>query len=152
MPRYATPADLEVSGIPLASLSSIDKTVQQRMLDRVSSEIDLSLRDQITLPIVGAVDPILTDICCRIGAWRLLALRGFDPDSDGDKVVRQLERDAQVLLKEIANGQKKIAVTHTAPESLQPDVASNTPRGYGDITGDGSTDYPAVPGIGNWGT
>lgn len=152
MPRYATLQDLDDQGYPLSAFAGIDKSMQQRVLDRASAYCDGFLADSITLPIVGAPDPALVVAVCQIAAWWLLARRGFDPSNAGDQVVRQGFLDANDWLRRVANKQVKLQVLQTSPESLQPNVASNAPRGYGDITGAGATDEAIVPGFSNWGS
>lgn len=149
---YATLEDLDVSGIPLKAFGGLDKTLMQKALLRASSYADFYLRDAYTLPLAPPFDPALVDAVCAIAAWRLMARRGFNPDDGNDKVIRQLWLDAVDWLKQLSNGKGKIDVVQSTPESLQPNVSSNTPRGYGELTGGGGTNEPIVPGFSNWGS
>lgn len=152
MSSYASLQDLDDCGIPLAALETLDKKLIQRQLDRASGFTDGFLRDSYTLPLGAPIDPALTMAVCQLAVWWLLSRRGFDPQNPGDKVVYQGYKDALVWLKLVANKKIAIQVVQASPASLQPNVASNCPRGYGDITGSGYTDEPVIPGNSNWGS
>ena len=148
---YATLDDFIASGLPLGALNSIDKSAWQQMLVKQSSHAASYIGCKYTLPLSPPYDPQLVDAVCQLAAWRLICLRGFNPESDGDKVIRQGFLDAREWLVRVANGQAQIqVVTQATPESLQPDVFTSTPRGYGDITGSGTLNQPIVDGSGNW--
>lgn len=150
--QYASIDDLTQAGLPAGALASLDKRTWNQALIRASSLAASYVGAKYTLPLAAPFDPQLTDAVCQIAAWRLLCLRGFNPDNDGDKVVRQGFLDATEWLTRVANGQAQIqVVTEAVPASLQPDVYSNTPRGYGDLAGNGTV-ANSVPGIENWGT
>lgn len=152
MSSYATLQDLDDCGIPLAALATLDKSLLKRQLDRASGYADSFLRDSYTLPFTPPFDPGLVMAVCQLATWWLLSRRGFDPENPADKVVYQGYKDAMDWLKLVANKKIAIAKNEANPVSLQPNVSSNEPRGYGNLTGDGSTDYPAVPGFSNWGS
>lgn len=151
MPSYASLQDLDECGLPLAALATIPKTTIQRQLDRASAYVDTFLGDKVQLSLVGAPDPIIVMTVCQIASWWLLVRRGFNPENPGDAVVRQSYLDAVTFLTRIANGQARINVKQSNPESLQPNVSSNELRGYGNVTGDGATDAPIIVGGSNWG-
>lgn len=152
MSSYATLQDLDDCGIPLAALETLDKKLIQRQLDRASGYADAFLRDSYTLPFVAPFDPGLVMAVCQLAVWWLLSRRGFDPENPGDKVVYQGYRDAMDWLKLVANKKIAIAKNEANPVSLQPNVSSNTPRGYGELAGDGATNAPIIPGFSNWGS
>ena len=146
---YATLDDLDECGLPAGALSAIQPTVRQKALDKASAYADGFLRDQATLPLTAPYDPSLVDAVCQIAAWRLLCLRGFNPDNPGDQVIRQGWSDAVAWLTRVANQQVKLKLNQAQPIVPQPDVFSNQQRGYGDLFGTGGTDDPAAGS--NWG-
>lgn len=144
MPRYATIADLEISGLPPAAFGTLNAIQIQGALDRASAYADTFLGAKYTLPLAGptstppvAYDPSLVDAVCQLAAYRLMALRGYNPDNPGDSVIRQGFEDARSWLIRVANGQARLAVVQAQPESLQPNVSTSEPRGYGYICGNG---------------
>lgn len=151
--QYASIDDFLQSGLPLGALESIPKTTWNQMLIKASSFASGFIGCKYTLPITAPYDPALVDAVCQIAAWRLAALRGFKPgQGDGnDSVIRQGYLDARQWLVDVANGKIALSVTQATPASLQPDVVTATPRGYGDLTGSGSPS-PFVPGPNSWGT
>jgi phage gp36-like protein len=130
---YATLADLEQCGLPPQALASIQPTVKQAALVKASAYADTFIGDAVTLPLQAPVDPTITDAVCQIAAWRLLCLRGFNPDNPGDAVVRQGYLDARDWLTRVANKQAKLNVVQGSPPSVQPDISSACPRGFGDV-------------------
>ncbi len=150
--QYASIEDFNDAGLPNGALASLDRTTINRALVRASALANTFLGDKFTLGLGGPpYDASLVDAVCQIAAWNLLRLRGFNPDNAGDQVVRQGYLDAEKLLTRIANGQAYLNVQQGTPESLQPDVTSNSPRGYGDLTGSGRMSN-FIAGSNNWGT
>jgi len=156
---YATLADLDTFGLPAGALEGkqLDK---QKTLDAASAFADSFLGNKYNLPIKpfpgleGApdfYDPALVMAVVKIAAWMLMSRRGFNPDNGSDQVLRLGYEDARTWLLRVSNGQAVVQVQQAQPESLQPDISSNAPRGYGDLIGDGSTDYPGVGGTSSWG-
>ena len=152
--QYASIEDFLNAGLPTGALDSLDKSIWNQALIRASSYADSFLGDKYTLPLSRPYPPSLVDAVCQIAAWRLASLRGYNPAVAGgsaDAIIRQGYLDARDWLVRVANGQAALTVIQAVPESLQPDVISNGPRGYGDLTGDGSVSI-FVPGGDNWGT
>jgi len=150
MPRYATIADFEACGLPPGAIGDISKGEIQMHLDRQSAHADTYLGAKVTLPLAAPYDPQLVDAVCQLAAWRIMCRRGFNPDNNGDAVVRQGWVDAIAWLTRVANGQARINVVQSAPASLQPNVTTNADRGYSPRTD--QTDAPIVGGgLGGWG-
>ncbi len=142
---YATLDDLAACGLPPAALASIVPSVKQAALVKASAYADTFIGDAVTLPLQAPVDPTITDAVCQIAAWRLLCLRGFNPDNPGDAVVRQGYLDARDWLTRVANKQAKLNVVQGSPPSCQPDISSNPARGFGEIYGGGpAANNPAI--------
>lgn len=151
--QYATIDDL-TSTLPSGAFSSIDKSIWNQMLIRQSAFADTFIGCKYSLPLSRPYDPSLTDAVCALAAWKLMSNRGYNPAVAGgssDALIRQGFLDARDWLIRIANGQASLTVVQAVPESLQPDVTTNTPRGYGDLTGNGTVSN-FVPGSNNWGT
>lgn len=152
--QYASIDDFLTSGVPTGGLDSIDKSVWNQMLIKASSFADSFIGDKYTLPLSRPYPGSLVDAVCQVAAWRLMCLRGYNPAVAGgssDGIIRQGFLDARDWLIRVANGQAALTVIQAIPESLQPDVVSASPRGYGDLCGNGTvSNY--VPGAQNWGT
>lgn len=140
---FATISEFESSALPLSALGSVSKTDVLRQLERDSAFAQTYLGDKYQAPILPPYDPALVDAVCRIAAWHLLCRRGFNPENAGDQVVRQGFLDAREWLTRVANGQARLQVVQSQPESLQPDLSSGTQRGF-----------PSTPtvggGLGGW--
>lgn len=152
--QYASIEDFQNAGLPTGGLDSLDKSVWNQGLIRASSYADSFLGDKYSLPLSRPYPPSLVDAVCQIAAWRLMCLRGYNPAVAGgsaDAIIRQGFLDARDWLVRVANGQAALTVIQAVPESLQPDVVSAAPRGYGDLTGNGIV-ANFVPGAQNWGT
>lgn len=149
-PRYATIEDLDTYGIPSAALSSLTRAKLQKILDGAGALANTYLGDKYQLPLTGEVDVSITMAVCWIASWMALCTRGFNPDNPGDVVVRTSYEDGIKLLTRAANGQARMDVKQTNPESLQPNVLTNERRQYGD-DGTGATDAPIISSLGNWG-
>lgn len=151
---YATLEDFSISGLPEKAYASVPRATVQRILQRASAFADTFLADRYHLPLSCSCggqcgyDPSLVDAVCAIAAYRVLVLRGYDPNLGADLVIRQGYDDAVATLKRVANGQQSLRVCQSTPESLQPDVGSNSPRGYGTLGGFGAQDEPVVGGMG----
>lgn len=137
MSRYAVIADLDISGIPRAAFGTLLDPQIQGALDRASAFADTFVGCKNTLPLIAPFDPMLTVAVCQVASYWLMVLRGYNSDAPGDAALRQNFIDAREWLVRVANGQARLAVTQSAPESLQPIVSTSEPRGYGYITGNG---------------
>jgi phage gp36-like protein len=145
MPRYATVDDLDVSGIPKSAFGHLSPSIQiQAILDNASAFADTFIGCKYTLPLAGPTstppvpyDPALVDAVCQIAVYRAMRLRGYKPDAPGDVSFRMGFEDAYAWLTRVANGQARLAVVQANPESLQPNVSTSEPRGYGYIGGNG---------------
>ncbi len=132
MSTYATPADLALYGLPAAALVGIDPTTQQQpALDAASAEADTYLRNKFTLPLIAPYPKDLVKYVCKIAAWELLAVRGFNPESGSDVAVRTGYKDAVNWLEKVSRGDITPAITDSAqspvstggPFVLQPQVS-----------------------------
>lgn len=81
--QYATPADLAaIVSAQALSHPSTGTAAQNAALLKASEDIDGGLRDQFVLPLVSWGADVV-QVCCDIAAYRLMCLRGFNPEADG---------------------------------------------------------------------
>jgi phage gp36-like protein len=115
---YATRADLAntVSAAALAHLST-GAAQQDAKLLQASEEIDGYLRNQYVLPLKSWGSD-LVQRCCEIAVYRLLCLRGFNPETDGlyltnyEQTVKWLQR--------VADGHISPDLVDSSPGDQQP--------------------------------
>jgi phage gp36-like protein len=115
---YATRADLS-SSIAAAALShpSTGTAAQDAKLLQASEEIDGFLRDQYQLPLEDWGSD-LVQRCCDIAAYRLVCLRGFNPDADG--LYLENYKQALAWLKLVAEGKVSPDVIDASGGDQQP--------------------------------
>lgn len=147
MSQYATIADLQVSGLPAAAFGGStagNPITQNAALTRASALADTYLRDRYHLPLAEPYDAALIDAVCQIASYRLMTLRGYNPDSGADRVIRQGYDDAIEWLTRVARGQATLDVREATPPAEQPAIITSEPVGFGALG-------PFVNGSGNWG-
>ena len=145
---YASKTDLVNSGITpefwTGDLAPSDDAINTACND-ASCYMDtiIGVSDEITLPLVAPYDNTLVKSCVAIAMWYLLAIRGYDPDSQTDKNIRTRYEDADKWLNKIANKKAKLQHQVTTPrsEGVQPDMVSSPSRGLRNFSGN----------IGGWG-
>lgn len=81
--QYATTSDL-AAVIAAAALAhpSTGVAAQNAALLKASEDVDMGLRDQFTMPLLTWGSDIV-QVVCDIAAYRLVCLRGFNPEKDG---------------------------------------------------------------------
>lgn len=129
---YANLADLATHGLPGAALSSVSDTSKCEALAAASEEADGKLAVVKTLPLVSwGTD--LTKAICKIAAYELLSVKGFNPDGD-DANVRDRYLDAMKWLDGIAKGTVAPSVmvdsTPEESESLGAEVVTHAARAW----------------------
>jgi phage gp36-like protein len=134
---YATRADL-ANVVAAAALAhpSTGPAAQDAKLLAASEEIDGYLRNQYVLPLTKWGSD-LVQRCCEIAAYRLMVLRGFNPEVDGlyltnyEQAVSWLKRvaDGHVSPDVIDSSPGDQAPGDHAPEASPTVVSPNTPRG-----------------------
>jgi len=114
--QYAAISDLTtvVSAAALAHPTTSSSATQNAALLRASEEIDGYLRDQFTLPLKQWGSDIVQK-SCDIAAYRLICLRGFNPELDGSYLDNY--KLAVSWLKDVAAGK------------VVPDVQDSSPNG-----------------------
>lgn len=82
MPSYATPADLAMYGIASSATSDMDVDAIQGALAAASDVADSYLRNHYRLPLSAPYPAALIEAVCRVAAFNLLSVRGYNPEGD----------------------------------------------------------------------
>lgn len=128
MSSYASLNDLTTYGLPATALGALSSTVQQNALDEASSMIDSYLRGRYVLPLV-AWGTEITQAACRIGAYNLLSVRGYNPAAGADVNIRDRYMDTVTWLGQVQRQAAHPNVTPSADPSnsmQQPQVVSSS--------------------------
>jgi len=135
MTAYATLQDVYSLGLRSEAMGSITPTQQQAILDSENAQADSYLRGRYQLPLLEWDTDLRLAISQRT-AWRILCLRGFNPESGADISVRQGYDDATRWLEGIQRGRSHPHVAPSAAATIgtayaQPQALSaNSPRGW----------------------
>jgi len=130
---YATTDDLAKVGLPSGALSGVDPTAQLAALNAASAEADGYLASHFTLPLVAPFPADLVTHVCGIAAFRILSVRGFNPEAGSDVAVRMRFDDAMKWLRDISNNRAHPQVTDSSSGSVDgrpPRVISASKRGW----------------------
>ena len=67
-----------------------------------------------------------------VAAWTTLCMRGFNPDSPGDSVIRQRRDDAEKWLDKVSRGSIVPGIVDSTPTTQEagPRVSSGALRGW----------------------
>jgi phage gp36-like protein len=142
--QYATLADLQIAGIPPAAFATLKEIQINGALINASAVADTYLRDRYNLPLAEPYDGALRMYVCHLATFELMALRGYDPETPGDAVIKTRYDNATNWLTRVAKGQATLAVVQTQPPSEQPMVITSPQRGFDALCGGD------VNGSGNW--
>lgn len=98
---YANLDDLDALGMPAAALATRTPSQRAAALAAASEKADGKLAVAFDLPLVSwGLD--LTEAVCKIAAYDLLSVRGFNPDG-ADQNIRDRYDDAWKWLREVAD-------------------------------------------------
>jgi phage gp36-like protein len=125
---YATLADLTTYGLPATALGQLTAGQQQAALDQASKRADNYLRGRYALPLV-AYDTDLTELVCRIAAFNLLCIRGYNPAAAADVNIKQRHDMAIRDLELVQKQQMHLNVTPApsqVPDYDQPTLISSS--------------------------
>jgi phage gp36-like protein len=115
---YATLADLGTYGLPGPVLADIDTGQQTNALESASRFADGYLHSQYTLPLLVPYPTDLVSAVCKVAAYELLSVRGFNPDLGGDANIRARYKDAVDWLNQVGLG-------HISPNILDSSPGQN---------------------------
>lgn len=112
---YATRTDL-YTVIAAAALThpSTGTAAQDAELLRASELLDGYLRQQFILPLVRWGSDVVRMVC-DVAAYRLVCLRGFNPELQGDSLYRDNFQAAELWMRDVAKG------------LVSPDVVDSSP-------------------------
>jgi phage gp36-like protein len=130
---YATPDDLGRFGIPNAVLDVASREVQDRFLRLATDVISGIIQNHYGLPLASWGDDLRNDTC-SIAAWMILSKTiGVNPESDGDKAIRDNHNDARKNARAVADGDAEYfgAIDSTPDEDDGgAQIYSDAPRGW----------------------
>jgi phage gp36-like protein len=128
MSTYASLADLTLYGCPATSLGALSTDQQNAALSSASEVVDSYLRGRFSLPLTAwGVD--ITEATCRIAAYNLMNIRGYNPASAAD--VNLLDRYTAAIswLRDVQRQAAHPNVTPqqaATPDWVQPFVYSTS--------------------------
>lgn len=125
---YASIADLTTYGLPATALGALSVPQQQAEVDAASARVDSYLRGRYALPLV-AWGVEITEATCRIAAFNLLSVRGYNPAAGADENIRERYVDAIEWLERVQSKAAHPAITPAADQSPtynQPFVLSSS--------------------------
>ncbi len=122
MSSYATIADLTRLGVSANALSGVDTLEQEGAIASASNLADGYLATRFTLPIVTP-SADLVEAVCKIAAYNILAIRGYNPELGADEVLRARHKDAIAWMEGVAAGR------------ITPPLVDSTPGGVAALGG-----------------
>lgn len=129
MNPYASIVDLTNYGLPQSALGTVTTQQQQDAVDSAAGTVDSYLRGRYALPLQSPIPVEITEATCRVAAWRIMSVRGFNPKSPGDVVIRDAYLDTVSWLNKVqrqAAHPNVIEATDTGGAHNQPVVISSS--------------------------
>jgi phage gp36-like protein len=128
MTSYATEAELYVYGAPQKAFGQLTNGQILGALESASRDVDTYLRGRFSLPL-SAWDSSITESTCRIAAYNLLSIRGYNPASGSDVNVKDRYDQTMSWLNKVQKQQAHPNVTPAqidTPDYNQPVVISSS--------------------------
>lgn len=134
---YAALADLPLTGISAEVIAWFSNGEPQRQLDVANAAIDAVMATRFVMPLTSwGMD--LVGVACDIAAYKLVKLRGFQPDGNGDNgELSKAYDNALEWLDKIRKGQ-------ITPQNV---VDSSTPNPMGNDNAGGGEPFALQPQI-----
>jgi phage gp36-like protein len=132
---YASLADIGIYGLNTATLPPwIVTSTQQAKLDAANAKVDSYLNSKFRLPLV-AYGKDIVEAAAVMAAFELIVLRGFDPESEKDKIFSDRYERTIKWLEGIAAGTVLPNVTEppsdgTGASYVRQPAASTTGTGF----------------------
>ena len=98
MNPYAQLSDLTLYGLPSTALGTLTSAQQQAALDTAAGTIDEHIAGRYSMPLQPPIPLVFTEITCVIATWRLMQVRGLNPESPDYKAFRDRYLDAMTTL------------------------------------------------------
>jgi phage gp36-like protein len=144
---YATRADLQQLGLNASALQQIDTATQDVALSAASSLADSYLNARFALPL-RSYGRDLTRAVVHIASYDLMVIRGYNPESGSDVVIKERAEAARAWLEKIAEGEIVPAVVDSSDLDAATGggaaiVSTAEPRGWTDVVvyGDRDEDF-----------
>ncbi len=138
-PAYATRADLALQSLSAAAASVISTAAQDAALGAASRVVDSYLASRFDTPLTGTIPADLVGVVCDIAAYRLMKLRGFNPQTgDAEQFAASYDR-ALRYLRDVADGKatpagitdSSVGGVETGAQTDAPFVVAQAPGGEG---------------------
>jgi len=110
--QYATLSDLYKYGAPERAFGQLDDATKTAGLVSASAKVATFLRARYVLPLLTWDDSI-TEATCKIAAYDLLVVRGYNPAAGADPNLRERNLDALFFLEKVQKSQAHPAITST---------------------------------------
>ncbi len=125
---YATIADLYIYGAPQKAFGQLTTDQLTGGLESASNILDTYFRGRYSLPLV-VWDVSVKEATCRIAAYNLLSVRGYNPASGSDVNIKDRYDEAIAWAVRVEKQQAHPNVTpqqHETPDYNQPMVVSTS--------------------------
>lgn len=125
---YATVAQLYIYGAPEKSFGQLSTEQKEGAITAASDVVDTYFRGRYQLPLV-TWDISVTENTCRIAAYNLLSIRGYNPASGADVNILSRYEQAIEWLNKVQRQQAHPNVTPSfadSPTYHQPMVISSS--------------------------
>ena len=129
MNPYAQLGDLTLYGLPLTALGTLTSAQQQAALDTAAGTIDEHIAGRYAMPLQPPIPLVFTEITCVIATWRLMQVRGLNPESPDYKAFRDRYLDAMTTLGSIQRQALHPIVNQASSgpgQTAQPTVLSSS--------------------------
>lgn len=128
MTAYATVDELYVYGAPEKAFGQLTPGQKTGAIESASRDVDTYLRGRYSLPLTEW-DTSITEATCRIAAYNLFSVRGYNPASGSDVNIKDRYDQAMTWLNKVQKQQAHPNVTpqpNNTPDWNQPVVISNS--------------------------
>lgn len=125
---YASVPDLYTYGAPEKAFGQLTDAQKVAALAAASNDVDAFLRGRFELPL-SAWDSSITEAACRIAAYNLLSVRGYNPASGADVNIKDRRDQTMYWLGQVQRSQAHPNVTPAqsdSPNYDQPLVISSS--------------------------
>lgn len=125
---YATTADLTNYGLPATALGTVTPAQQQDAVDSAAGTVDSYLRGRYPLPLLAPIPVEITEATCKIAAWRIMSIRGFNPANPGDVSIRDGYLDAVSWCNKVQRqaAHPNVVTADQGGQHTQPTVISSS--------------------------
>lgn len=134
MSSYANATDdFPMFGLPSSAIAAVPPANVQAALDRASNLADGYIGAEYALPLKSWSSE-LTEAVCKIAAYELMSVRGYNPEGDGGN-LRARYKDAIAWLTDVSKGAVAppgIVGSDGEAEAADgvADMSSDPPRGW----------------------